>query len=126
MNDWLKARIISRQQEAKDIVSFKLVTATGEALPAFTAGAHVDVQVTPELVRQYSLCNLPGESHYLIAVLQEPASRGGSIGMHALSEGAVINISPPKNHFPLSSEAQRSLLFACGIGVTPLLSMPQQ
>src|SRR3546814_14945343 len=34
-------------------------------------------------------------------------------------------ISPPRNHFPLV-DARRTLLFAGGIGVTPLLCMAQR
>jgi vanillate O-demethylase ferredoxin subunit len=69
------------------------------------------------MVRQYSLCNNPEERHrYLIAVLRDPASRGGSIAMHErVHEGDVIRIGEPKNHFPLV-HAKRTLLFAGGIG----------
>jgi vanillate monooxygenase ferredoxin subunit len=79
------------------------------------------------LTRQYSLCNDSGEQHrYRIAVLRDPASRGGSVGMHdAVHEGDIIHISEPRNHFPLH-HATRSLLFAGGIGVTPLLCMAQR
>ena len=65
--------------EAEGICSFELVASDGGLLPAFSAGAHVDVHVPGGLVRQYSLCNHPDETHrYLIAVLDDPASRGGS------------------------------------------------
>ncbi|MFL6691833.1 MAG: PDR/VanB family oxidoreductase, partial [Ramlibacter sp.] len=97
------------------------------ALPGFSAGSHIDVQVPGGLTRQYSLCNDAAEQHrYRIAVLRDPASRGGSTGMHdALKEGDTLLISEPRNHFPLV-HAQRTLLFAGGIGVTPLLSMAQR
>jgi vanillate O-demethylase ferredoxin subunit len=42
-----------------------------------------------------------------------------------LREGDLIEISEPRNHFPLV-RARRSLLFAGGIGVTPLLCMAQR
>lgn len=126
MNDWLTVRIALKHQEAEDIVSFKLVDPDGGALPAFDAGAHVDVEVSPGLTRQYSLCNRPGDTHYVIAVLLEPASRGGSVAMQSLVEGTLLKISKPKNHFALAPEAKRTLLFAGGIGVTPLLSMAEE
>ncbi|HVY22258.1 MAG TPA: PDR/VanB family oxidoreductase [Steroidobacteraceae bacterium] len=125
MNEWLSVRISRKQTEAADIVSFKLVSADGSALPPFTAGSHIDVEVRPDLVRQYSLCNASGDDHYLIAVLKEPSSRGGSSGMHELAEGAVIRISAPRNQFPLVATAAKSLLFAGGIGITPLFSMAE-
>ena len=126
MNEWLSVRIAVKQQEATNIISFKLVSVDGNPLPPFTAGSHIDVEVAPGIVRQYSLCNLPGEDHYLIAVLKEEASRGGSIAMHQLAEGATIRISAPRNHFPVMTEASNSLLFAGGIGITPLLSMAKE
>jgi len=126
MNDWLTVRITEKQQEAEDIVSFKLVGANGNTLPLFTAGAHIDVEVRDGVTRQYSLCNKPGDDYYMIAVLLEPASRGGSIAMQALHEGQALKISPPKNHFALRTDATRTLLFAGGIGVTPLLSMAEE
>jgi vanillate O-demethylase ferredoxin subunit len=80
------------------------------------------------LTRQYSLCNDPKESHrYLIGVLRDPASRGGSQAMHeGVQEGQLLQISAPKNHFPLAHDAQRSLLLAGGIGVTPILCMAER
>jgi vanillate O-demethylase ferredoxin subunit len=123
----LAVQVVRKIQEAQDIASFELAHAAGAPLPAFSAGSHIDVQVPGGLTRQYSLCNDSGEQHrYRIAVLRDPASRGGSIAMHdAVHEGDVIHISEPRNHFPLH-HAARSLLFAGGIGVTPLLCMAQR
>jgi vanillate O-demethylase ferredoxin subunit len=130
MNERITVKVAAKRQEAADIVSFKLVDPTGQPLPPFTAGSHVDVEIKPDLIRQYSLCNVPNDtsanSFYEIAVLQDPASRGGSLAMHELVEGALINISPPRNQFPLAVDAKRSLLFAGGIGITPLLCMAEQ
>lgn len=121
-----RVRIARKTIEAQDICSFELVAADGGALPAFTAGAHVDVHLADGLVRPYSLCNEPRETHrYLIAVLREPASRGGSAAMHALCEGQEIVISEPRNHFALARDAQSHLLVAGGIGITPILAMAE-
>ena len=123
----LAVRVARRQREALDIDSFELVAADGGALPAFTPGSHVDVYVPGGWVRQYSLCNAPGETHrYLIAVLRDAHSRGGSAAMHsAVAVGDMLQISPPRNHFGLVTGATRHILFAGGIGVTPLLSMAE-
>lgn len=117
------ARIV---REAEDIASFELVPPQGDALPGFDAGAHIDVHIQPGLVRQYSLCNRPGETHrYQIAVLRDPASRGGSVAMHErIAEGDLIRIGSPRNLFPLA-KGQRHLLLAGGIGITPLLAMAE-
>ena len=43
-----------------------------------------------------------------------------------ISEGDILEISHPRNHFGLTPESQRSVLFAGGIGVTPILAMAEQ
>lgn len=123
----LAVRVARKTREAEDILSIELVSADGARLPAFSAGSHIDVQIRPGLIRQYSLCNDPTEQHrYLIAVLRDPTSRGGSVAIHdGVREGDVLQISPPKNYFPLV-HARRSLLLAGGIGVTPILCMAER
>lgn len=124
----LSVRVARKTPEAADICSLELIPANGGTLPAFSAGSHVDVHLGPGLVRQYSLCNDPREKHrYVVAVLRDAASRGGSQAVHdAVAEGQLLTISAPKNHFALAPTAQRSLLLAGGIGVTPLLCMAEQ
>jgi vanillate O-demethylase ferredoxin subunit len=125
---WLSVKVISVREEVQDILSFELADPAGRSLPPFAAGGHIDVEVSDKLIRQYSLCNHPGEQHrYLIAVLKDPGTRGGSLAMHErFKEGDLINISEPKNHFPLATSARKSLLFAGGIGVTPILCMAER
>ena len=120
--------VAARHDEALDICSFELAAADASPLPAFSAGAHIDVHLANGLVRQYSLCNHPAERHrYLIGVLKDPASRGGSSSLHQqLEVGTRLRISEPRNLFALEHAARRSLLFAGGIGITPLLSMAEQ
>ena len=92
----LRVRVLRKTSEALDISTFELVHADGDRpLPAFSAGSHVDVQLPNGLTRQYSLCNDPTESHrYLIGVLRDPASRGGSAAMHEqVKEGDLLHIS---------------------------------
>ncbi len=72
-------------------------------LPKFDAGAHVDVVIAPEYLRQYSLAGNPADnSKYVLGVQREPQGRGGSMLMlRAFREGRRVFISPPRNHFPL-------------------------
>ncbi|XYJ08227.1 PDR/VanB family oxidoreductase [Telluria sp. B2] len=123
----LRVTVLARHSEAQDIVGLELGDAGGAPLPPFTAGAHIDVQLGPGLTRQYSLCNAPSERHrYLIAVLRDPRSRGGSRAIHdSVRVGDSLQISAPRNHFPLV-QARRYLLFAGGIGVTPILCMAER
>lgn len=128
VRQWLSVQVMSKRREATDIYSYELADPQGTALPPFSAGAHIDVEIREGIIRQYSLCNHSGEnSRYLIAVLLDPKTRGGSAAMHAhVREGDIIRISEPKNHFPLASSAKRSLLLAGGIGVTPILCMAER
>jgi len=124
----LSVRVARKTMEAQDICTFELVAEDGGPLPAFSAGSHVDVELANGITRQYSLCNDPKETHrYLIGVLRDPASRGGSQALHEqVKEGHLLQISAPKNHFPLAHDAKRSLLLAGGIGVTPILCMAER
>jgi len=118
-------RLARREDMTPDIARFEFVALDGRALPPFQAGAHVDVVIAPEYLRQYSLAGDPADhSKYVLGVLREAQGRGGSALMHrAFREGRRVFISPPINHFPLAEPAAKSLLFAGGIGVTPLLTM---
>lgn len=110
--------------ETSEIKCFDLRPLNGHALPPVEPGSHIDVHVGEKLVRQYSLWNGPDDKgRYFIGVKRELESRGGSAGMHRLSEGDTITISDPKNNFPLSETEGESILIAGGIGITPLLSM---
>lgn len=124
-NNKFLVEIAKRRDEATNIIGLDLVLPNGGDLPPFEAGAHIDVRIDSDFVRQYSLCNAPSERHrYQIAVLKDPESRGGSIRLHELFiEGRRVYIKPPKNFFPLDTGNSPKLLIAGGIGVTPLLSM---
>ncbi len=123
----MQVRVAAKRSEAQDICSLELVAVDGAALPAFAAGAHIDVHLPNGLVRQYSLCNAPSETNrYVIGVLRDAASRGGSVAVHDLvAEGSVLTISTPRNLFALDSSAPHHLLLAGGIGITPMLAMAE-
>ena len=75
----IQVLIAERTLEAKDIVRLVLRRPNGEVLPAFTAGAHIDLFLPNGLTRQYSLINDCAEAdRYEIAVSKAAASRGGS------------------------------------------------
>ncbi|WP_119153252.1 PDR/VanB family oxidoreductase [Caldimonas tepidiphila] len=123
-----QVKVVRKTQEADGIASFELARPDGAPLPAFSAGSHIDVKVREGLVRQYSLCNPPDEHHrYVIGVQREPESRGGSKALYdEVSEGDLLWIGEPRNLFPLAPDAQRSLLLAGGIGITPILCMAER
>jgi tetrachlorobenzoquinone reductase len=124
----LQALIFNVRHEAPGIVSVELrPVAPATAFPTVEAGAHIDLHLAPGLVRSYSLIN-PGDSHrYVVAVLKDRASRGGSRHVHEqLRVGQVITVGAPRNHFRLDETAPRSVLLAGGIGITPVYAMLQR
>jgi reductive dehalogenase len=118
--------ILKRRQEmTADIARYDFVSPDGAELPPFDAGAHIDVVIAPEYLRQYSLAGDPADrSKYVLGVQREPGGRGGSMLMHrAFREGKKVFISRPSNLFPLAANATHSLLLAGGIGVTAMITM---
>jgi ferredoxin-NADP reductase/fatty acid desaturase len=105
--------------------AYELTSVNGKELPAFEAGAHIDVQISDACVRQYSMCNSPSDTNrYLIAVKKEINGRGGSQRMHdTVTQGQILRISAPRNNFPLKPGAKHYVLIGGGIGMTPILSM---
>ena len=95
------------------------------AVPRWQAGAHLRVALPDGGDRPYSLMALPGlpDDALALGVLREEASTGGSQFMHALKVGDIVKASTPVNNFRLHEGSAPALLFAGGIGITPVLSM---
>ena len=114
-----------RHTAADGVLSLTLADPSGQDLPAWTPGAHIDL-VLPEFgsTRQYSLCGSPANrSEWQIGVLRQPNGRGGSQYVHdALQVGTNVEVRGPRNNFPLLP-AQRYLFIAGGIGITPIMPM---
>jgi vanillate O-demethylase ferredoxin subunit len=51
------AEIAAIRREAIDILSFSLAPTGVSKLPPFAAGAHIDLHIAPDHVRQYSRAN---------------------------------------------------------------------
>ncbi|MGE8318616.1 MAG: PDR/VanB family oxidoreductase [Comamonas sp.] len=109
---------------------FTLASCDGTALPAYTPGAHVEIEVRPQaggraMHRAYSLLtpHAAAAGCYEIAVQHEPEGSGGSRWMHGLQEGALLQARLPANQFELGAHAAPPLLLAAGIGITPILCM---
>ncbi|MDP9877652.1 vanillate O-demethylase ferredoxin subunit [Variovorax boronicumulans] len=126
VHDTLDVRIARRTQETSEVISLELQALNDTELPAFCAGAHIDLHIAPGLIRQYSLCNAPTErGRYIVGILRDPMSRGGSQAIHhRFQEGDVFKIGAPRNHFPLV-EKSPCILLGGGIGITPLLCMAE-
>ena len=123
VDEFRELLILERLDEASGVVSLRLADPTGAPLPEWEPGAHVDVLLEGGLERQYSLCSRVGEPTWRIAVLREPAGRGGSAAIHdGARQGELLKVRGPRNHFALV-DAPDYLFIAGGIGVTPLMPM---
>jgi ferredoxin-NADP reductase len=122
----MQLRIRSMTYLAEEINGYELVDPNGRDLPRFAAGAHIGVRLgdgsSQGVWRDYSLWNDPAERRrYCIAVLREGE---GSRHLHdRLRVGDIVEASLPRNHFPLFDAAERHLLLAGGIGITPIMAM---
>ena len=113
------------------IKRFRFVSCDGAALPAFSGGSHIVVEMDDHGVRRlnpYSLMSDPADtSGYEISVRRDDAGRGGSLFMHShVTPGMRLTISHPLNFFALDTRAKKHLMIAGGIGITPFLSQIKQ
>ncbi|MFE8946066.1 PDR/VanB family oxidoreductase [Streptomyces sp. NPDC007856] len=120
----LELVVAAREFAAQGVLALTLRDPLGRELPDWEPGAHVDLLLGPGLERQYSLCGDPADrSAWRIAVLREPAGRGGSAHVHEqVGEGGKIRVRGPRNHFR-QEPAPRYRFIAGGIGITPILPM---
>ncbi|MFD2204574.1 PDR/VanB family oxidoreductase [Kiloniella antarctica] len=128
MTQRITVLVNAMKDQAQNIRTYELVSPSGETLPPFTAGSHIDVFLANGLIRQYSLSNAPEEQlRYVIGVQKEENGRGGSKYLHdTVNIGDEIEISVPRNHFELDESAQKYNLIGGGIGITPILSMARR
>lgn len=124
---WNSAVVVARQQLTEDVVGLDLQLLDRDSYRAPEAGAHIDIKLPSGLVRQYSLHSIDSnDGLYRIGVLKDSKSRGGSVEVHTkLEVGTALQISLPRNHFPMVSDAQKSILIAGGIGITPIKAMAE-
>jgi ferredoxin-NADP reductase len=120
----VRVQVSKVEEMTTDVTKYEFKTLDGSPLPEWSAGAHLDIVVAPEFLRQYSMSGDPADrSKYQIGVLREDEGRGGSKMMHRIFvEGRKVFISKPINHFQLIEDAQKSFLMGGGIGITPMIA----
>ena len=128
-NGPLQLRITGVRQLTPRIRAYEIATEDGRELPAFAAGAHLDIPVKLASgalsSRRYSIASDPRRrDRYEIAVLREDGGSGGSIAVHAnLTVGSRLRCNPPGNDFRLHDDPSPVVLIAGGIGITPIHAM---
>jgi ferredoxin-NADP reductase len=120
----VKVVVARKERAAAGVTALTLRDPGGGPLPSWEAGAHIDLVLRDDLVRQYSLCGDPSDPfRWRLAVLREDGGRGGSAHVHDhLREGDVLDVRGPRNHFAYEP-SRRCLFIAGGIGITPILPM---
>ncbi|MFD6107036.1 PDR/VanB family oxidoreductase, partial [Nocardia salmonicida] len=127
----LRLLVADTRVEADGVVSLRLTSANGSALPAWHPGAHIDLTLPSGKVRQYSLCgDHTDRRSYRIAVRRIPDGGGGSIEIHdRLPVGTAVTVAGPRNAFPFAyphlarADISRVVFIAAGIGITAILPM---
>jgi ferredoxin-NADP reductase len=124
----IDVRLIAIRYAARDTNLYELTPLDGQPLPAYQPGAHIDLHLPNGVVRQYSLTEARSNPvSYTVGVKRDPASRGGSRYVHdELRVGRSLKISAPRNNFALVENADHVVLFAGGIGITPIWCMVQR
>jgi vanillate O-demethylase ferredoxin subunit len=119
-----KVKVVEKTQIADSISVLKLAPLEG-AVTDWLPGSHIDLYLPDGMIRSYSL--VPSDDGcYEIAVLKETESRGGSLYIHdMLAVGDQFEISAPKSMFEIQKQGS-ALLFAAGIGITPMLSIADE
>lgn len=127
MTELYQVIVKNRHIEGSNVAVMEFESATDISLPQVEAGAHIDVYLPNGMVRQYSLCQNPAATGiFRLGILRDPESRGGSISaFDDLKNGMQIQVSAPRNLFPLT-KAKHSVLIGGGIGITPLITMAYQ
>ncbi len=120
----IRVELAAVEKMTDDVAKYEFKALNGAELPEWTAGAHLDVLVSPEFLRQYSMSGDPADrSRYQIGVLREDEGRGGSKLLHRIfNEGRKVFVSKPINHFELVEDAERTFLMGGGIGITPMIA----
>lgn len=117
------ATVTELRWEAVGVVSVRL-RADGPPFAPWQPGAHVDLTLPNRLTRQYSVIESDDARSWLrVAVLLDPASRGGSEYVHYfLRPGQRVLVGGPRNKFPMPPAGPLTFV-AGGIGITPILPM---
>lgn len=113
------------------IKRFHIARLDGQALPAFSGGAHIIIEMQDgDTLRRtpYSLMSSPLDTcDYQVSIRRDDEGRGGSLYMHnQVKKGMQMRIGHPANLFSLDKRAPKHLMLAGGIGITPFLAQIHQ
>jgi len=116
-------------QETPDVKTFRFVNPAGGPLPfEHLAGQYINLKLTIDgkrVNRSYTIASSPTRNHYVEISVKRAANGYGSKHLHdTWREGDLISVSAPAGKFFFAGhEAERVVLIAGGIGITPMMSV---
>lgn len=115
--------------ETHDVRTFRFVNPRGGPLPfQHVAGQYLNLQLTIDgkrVNRSYTIASPPTRRDYCEISVKKAANGYGSKHLHETwKEGDLIKVSAPAGKFVFAGhEAERVVLLAGGIGITPMMSV---
>ncbi|HEY1558092.1 MAG TPA: 2Fe-2S iron-sulfur cluster-binding protein [Kofleriaceae bacterium] len=116
--------------ETPDIKTFRFVAADGGPLPfQHVAGQYLNLKLTIDgrrVNRSYTIASSPTRANAYCEISVKRAANGyGSKHLHdTWREGALVQVAAPAGKFFFAGhEAERVVLIAGGIGITPMMSV---
>ena len=110
-------------------MSIRSAGPTAARLPPYQARRAHRPPSANGLIRQFSLLNPNTDPDILRGRHQARCRRAAAVRATYFDEfrvGHTLKISAPRNNFPLVGNAEHVILFAGGIGITPIWCMAQQ
>ncbi|MBA3820758.1 MAG: ferric reductase-like transmembrane domain-containing protein, partial [Deltaproteobacteria bacterium] len=116
-------------QETPDVKTFRLVAPDGGPLPfAHTPGQYLNLALTiggTRVNRSYTIASSPTRAAYCEISVKRAADGYASAHLHdTLVEGSLLKVSAPAGRFGfIGHEAERVVLIAGGVGITPMMAV---
>jgi ferredoxin-NADP reductase/DMSO/TMAO reductase YedYZ heme-binding membrane subunit len=121
-------RIARIFDETRDVKTFRLVARDGGPLPFdYAAGQYLNLALTIDgkrVNRSYTIASSPTRRDHCEITVKRAADGYASRHVHEmLREGSVLEVSAPAGRFVFAGDqAQRCVLIAGGVGITPMMS----
>lgn len=119
-------RLVRREQESSEIVSFYFAPADAKAVLKAEPGQYIGVQLFidgAEQRRNYSLSALSNGVEYRISVKREVGGKVSNYLHDELMVGDTVQLFPPSGDFTLAASDKPLVLISGGVGITPTLPM---
>jgi ferredoxin-NADP reductase/MOSC domain-containing protein YiiM len=120
-------RVTATHHESPTVMSIRLQSADGGALPMPLPGQYLTVKIPdagdPAPMRSYSLSGDPGAGHYRISVKRDDRGQVSRwLHSHATA-GMVLESAAPRGDFYLIEDSGPVVLVSAGVGITPVMAM---